>query len=347
MKIALITDTHYGARKGSKIFHDFFQKFYDNVFFPTLVEEDIKTTIHLGDAFDSRKSIDFWALNWAKTNVYDKFEKLGIKLYNIVGNHDAYYKNTNDVNSVDCLLSEYKNVVRVSEPKDYKIGGKNILLVPWICEDNEKETFDVINKSKSKLLMGHLELTGFEVIPGMKMDHGHDPIKFKNFDKVFSGHFHHKSSKGNITYLGNPYQMFWNDVDDIRGFHIFDTDSLELKFIPNPYTIFEKIYYEDTNYKTFNSTSLKDKIVKIVVRKKSNQLQFEKFIDKILKSGCIDVKIVENFSINDEDVNLTQEECENTLSFLNKYIDDSDFDLDKEVVKTLMREVYQEACEME
>jgi len=347
MKIALITDTHYGARKNSKLFHEFFKKFYDNIFFPTLKERGITECVHLGDAFDCRKSVDFWALQWAKENVYDRFRELGIKVHNIVGNHDAYYKNTININAIDGLLESYDNVVRVSEPKECKIGGEKILLLPWICENNQEKTWNLVKKTKAKVVMGHLELTGFEVIPGMKMDHGEDPTKFKKFDQVFSGHYHHKSTKGNVTYLGNAYQMFWNDVNDTRGFHILDTETQELEFIPNTYSIFEKFYYEDTNYRTFNSSGLKDKIVKIIVRKKSDQLQFEKFIDKIHKSGCSDIKIVENFAIDDEDVNLSQEECENTLSFLNKYIDDSDFDLDKEVVKTLMREVYQEACEME
>lgn len=347
MKIALITDTHYGARKGSKTFHDFFQKFYDDIFFPELKRRDIKVAIHLGDAFDSRKSIDFWALNWAKNNVYDKFQELGVKLYNIVGNHDAYYKNTNDVNSVDCLLSEYKNVIRVSEPKEYKIGGASMLLVPWICEDNEQQTFDAIKKSKAKIAMGHLELNGFEAYRGHTMDKGLDPSAFKKFNLVYSGHYHTRSNDGKIFYLGNPYQMFWNDVDDKRGFHIFDTETNELEFIENPYTMFERIYYEDNNYRTFNPSQYKDKMVKVIVRKKTSQLDFEKFIDKIDKAGCVDLKVIENFAINDEEVSLSGEECEDTLTYLNKYIDDSDFDLSKDIVKNLMREVYREACELE
>lgn len=347
MKIALITDTHYGARKSSKTFHDFFQKFYDNVFFPTLEERGIKTVIHLGDAFDSRKTIDFWALDWAKKNVYDKFRDLGVELYNIVGNHDAYYKNTNDVNSINSLLTEYKNVVKVTEPKEYKVADLDILLVPWICQDNHDQTFDVVKKSKAKVVMGHLELNGFQSHRGHVMDHGMDPSSFDKFDLVFSGHYHTRSNDGKIFYIGNPYQMFWNDVDDKRGFHIFDTETYEMEFIENPYTMFERIYYEDSNYKTFNSSFLKDKIVKVVVRKKSDQLQFEKFIDKIIKTGCVDIKIVENFAINDDEVNLSQDECEDTLTILNKYIDDSDFDLDKDIVKQLMKEVYQEACELE
>ena len=346
-KVALLTDTHYGARKNSKLFHEFFKKFYDNIFFPTLKERGITECVHLGDAFDCRKSVDFWSLQWAKENVYDKFRELGIKVHNIVGNHDAYYKNTIGINAIDALLESYDNVVRVSEPKEYKIGGKKILLLPWICEDNEKQTFDLVTKSKAKIMMGHLELNGFEVIPGMRMEHGLEPSKFKKFDTVFSGHYHHKSTKGNITYLGNTYQMFWNDVNDSRGFHIFDTETQELEFIDNPFSIFEKFYYEDTPYQLFDTSDLKDKIVKIIVRKKSDQLAFEKFIDKLHKSGCSDVKVVENFSIDDEDVDFEDGKCEDTLTFLNKYIDDSEFNLDKDIVKKLMRYVYREACEME
>ena len=347
MKIALVTDTHFGARKNSKLFHEFFKKFYDNVFFPTLKERGITECVHLGDAFDCRKSVDFWSLQWAKENVYDKFRELGIKVHNIVGNHDAYYKNTIGINAVDALLESYDNVVRVSEPKEYKIGGKKILLLPWICEDNEKQTFDLVKKSRSKIMMGHLELNGFEVIPGMRMEHGLDPAKFKKFETVYSGHYHHKSTRGNITYLGNTYQMFWNDVNDVRGFHIFDTETQELEFIGNPFSIFEKFYYDDTPYQLFDASGLKDKIVKIIVRRKSDQLAFEKFIDKIHKSGASDVKIVENFSVDDDDVDFEDGKCEDTLTFLNKYIDDSDFNLDKDIVKKLMRDVYREACEME
>ena len=136
MKIALITDTHYGARKSSKLFHDYFQKFYDDIFFPTIKERKIKNVIHLGDSFDNRKNIDFWALNWAKEHVYDKFKKLNAKVYTIVGNHDVYYKNTNQVNAVDSLLESYDNIVRYVGPSEVDIDGFKTLLLPWICQDN-------------------------------------------------------------------------------------------------------------------------------------------------------------------------------------------------------------------
>ena len=350
MKIALITDTHYGARKGSKIFHDYFQKFYDDVFFPTLKERKIKHAIHLGDSFDNRKNIDFWALNWAKEHVYDKFKKLKINVHTIVGNHDVYYKNTNEVNAVDSLLASYDNIIRYTSATEVDIDGFKTLLLPWICQDNYSETVERIKKTKLKSAFGHLELNGFELFPGITQQNSHSGVDvslFKHLDVVFSGHYHTRSNDGKIFYLGNPYQMFWNDAGDKRGFHIFDTETFELEFIENPYNIFEKVYYEDTKSQLFDARYLKDKIVKLIVRKKSSQLEFDKFSDKIDKAGCIDLKIVENFSIDDEDVEFSSDECEDTLTLLNKYIEESEFDLDKEVVKDIMKDVYREACEFE
>ena len=116
MKVAIITDQHFGARKNSKLFHDYFLKFYNEVFFPTLEEYGITTIVDMGDTFDSRKGIDFSALSWAKNNYYDRLQEMGVKVHTIVGNHTAYYKNTNQVNAVDLLLREYDNVTVYSEP---------------------------------------------------------------------------------------------------------------------------------------------------------------------------------------------------------------------------------------
>ena len=350
MKIALITDTHYGARKSSKLFHDYFEKFYNNIFFPTIKERKIEHAIHLGDSFDNRKTIDFWALNWAKEHVYDKFKELGINVHTIVGNHDVYYKNTNEVNAVDSLLESYDNVVRYSSATEIDIDGFQTLLLPWICQDNYDESMKAIKNTKCKSAFGHLELNGFQLFPGMVQTNAHmnmDVSAFKKLDVVFSGHYHTRSNDGKIFYLGNPYQIFWNDAGDKRGFHIFDTDTYELEFIPNPYTMFEKVYYEDTNYKLYDARHLKDKIVKVIVRKKTSQLEFDKFVDKIDKAGCYDLKVVENFEIDDEEVEFSSEESADTLTLLNKYIEESEFDLDKEVVKNIMKDVYREACEFE
>ena len=227
MKVAIITDQHFGARKNSKLFHDYFLKFYDDVFFPTLEKEKITTVIDMGDTFDSRKGIDFSALTWAKDHYFDRLRDMGIEVHTIVGNHTAYYKNTNDINAIDLLLREYNNVKVYSETTSIEVGGLNILLVPWINQENKDMTLKMINKSTAPMCMGHLELQGFKVNDYVVMDHGMDMDPFKKFEKVFSGHFHTRSTQDNISYLGNPYEIYWNDCEDTRGFHLFDTKTLE------------------------------------------------------------------------------------------------------------------------
>ena len=345
MKVAILTDTHYGCRKGSKYLHDHFEPFYKNVFFPALEEHGIKTVIHMGDAFDSRKSIDYQSLEWAKRVVFEPLKNHEVHM--IVGNHDCYFKNTNHVNSPSLLLQNYSNIKTYSYPQTIKVGGLDIMMVPWICSDNYDETIKQIKKSKAKIAMGHLELQGFRVNRNLVMEeHGTDPKIFDKFQKVFSGHYHTRSDNGKIFYLGNTYEMYWNDVNDTRGFHIFDTETLEHTPINNPYKLFYNIYYEDTPHQMFDATDYENKIVKVIVRKKTKPKDFEKFIDKLYTIGVQDLKIVENFDIQEsEDFEIDEEE--NTMSILNRYIDEAEFEFDKNIIKGIFQDLYRQACEVE
>ena len=345
MKIAIITDQHFGARKNSKLFHDYFLKFYDEVFFPTLEKEGITTIVDMGDTFDNRTGINFAALAWAKDNYYDRLQKMGVKVHTIVGNHTAYYKNTNTINAVDLLLREYDNVTVYSEATEVKIDNLNILFIPWINQDNEESTFKIIQNSNSKCAMGHLELSGFRAHRGVIMENGHASELYSKFEKVYSGHYHTRSDDGRIYYLGNPYEMFWNDVNDSRGFHIFDTETLEHNPVNNPYRIFYNVYYEDTDYQTFDTREFSNKIVKVIVREKSNIKKFEKFIDKLYESNVAELKIVENFVIEEAE-DFEAFESEDTLSILNRYIQEAEINLDKSRLQNFMRKTYQEACEL-
>ena len=346
MKVAIITDQHFGCRKNSQLFHDYFLKFYNDVFFPTLEAEGITTIVDMGDTFDSRKGIDFSALSWAKNNYYNKLKDYTI--HTIVGNHTAYYKNTNEVNSIDLLLREYENVKIYSEPTEIKLDKLGVLLLPWICKENEEKTFKAIKKSKSKVAMGHLELNGFQVNQQIVMDHGTDRGPFDKFERVFSGHYHTKSDNGKVFYLGNPYEIYWTDLEDVGGFNIFDTETLEHVPVLNPYRMYYKIFYEDTNHQTFDTREYADKIVKVIVRKKTNTKKFEKFIDKLYQSNVAELKVVENFDFGgwyDKD-DSTAYESEDTMSILNRYIEEEEMTLDKSVLKKMLNEIYQEACEM-
>ena len=345
MKIAIITDQHFGCRKNSKHFHDYFLKFYNDIFFPTIEKEGITTIVDMGDTFDSRKGVDFSSLAWAKDHYFDRLQQMGCEVHTIVGNHTAYYKNTNDVNAVDLLLREYENIKIYSEATDIKIDNLNILLIPWINCENEKMTLDAIDKSKSRIVMGHLECKGFRIHRGYIMEQGTDIKIFDKFEKVYSGHYHTRSDDGKIFYLGNPYEMYWNDCYDTRGFHLFDTETLEHTPIDNPYKMFYNIYYEDTSHQTFDTRKYDDKIVKLIVRKKTDQTQFERFVDKLYNSNVFELKIVENFQLIDNE-DFEAFESENTLSILNRYVEESEIDLEKSRIQNMISDVYREACEL-
>lgn len=346
MKCAIITDQHFGARKGSKFFHEYFLKFYNEVFFPTLERESIRCVIDMGDTFDNRRSIDLWSLEWAKKNYYDRLCDMGIDVYTVVGNHTAYYKNTNDINTVDLLLREYLNVVVISSATEEVIDGRKIMFLPWINDDNRQQTYDAIDNSTAEIAMGHLELNGFRAHRGHVQQEARDDTRLiGKFKKVFSGHYHTRSDDGKVFYLGNPYEMFWNDVNDTRGFHIFDTETLEHTPVNNPFRMFYNVYYDDTPYQMFDATEYAGKIVKIIVRQKSDPKSFEKFVDKI-SSVAEEVKVIENFAIEEND-DFEVEESENTMSILHRYIDESETELDKSIIKKLFEKIYREACEVE
>jgi len=343
MKIAIITDQHLDGRKGSLAFWNYFQKFYDDVFFPTLEKEGIRTVFDLGDTFDNRKSMDFNTYHRVRENYFERLKDYEVHM--LLGNHCTYYKNTNRINSPELLLENYKNIKVYSEPKEILMGGKVFLMLPWINKENQEDVFRRLETSEADICCGHLELTGFEITPGMTMDHGMDPQLFHRFKRVWSGHYHHKSKKGNVQYLGNPYQMYWNDYKDRRGFHIYDTESDKLKFVANPYEIFDKIFYDDTSvdYNKQDVSDYKDKFIKIVVNEKRDYQMFETLVDRLYNVGVHDVKIIENL-LDTESQDDIEVSTKDTLTLLNDYIDEVEMSVDKSDLKGLMRTLYIESC---
>ena len=208
-----------------------------------------------------------------------------------------------------------------------------------------------LSHSHAQIIMGHLEVAGFEMYKGYKAEGSYEKDLFSRFDVVMSGHFHHKSDDGQIYYLGTPYEIYWNDYDDPKGFHIFDTETRELERIVNPYSIFSKIYYDDTNkdYSQEEVSKYKDKYIKLIVVNKKDLYQFDLFTDRLLKADAYEVKIIEDFSELDAD-NVSDdivENTEDTMSLLEKYIDELDITLDKDRLKNKMRSLYTEAQDIE
>lgn len=349
MKIAIITDQHFGARNDSIAFLDFFEKFYETIFFPTLDANNINTVLVLGDTFDRRKYVNFYALDRAKKMFFDKLEERGIRVHMLAGNHDTYYKNTNDVNSPDLLLTEYNNINVISKPETIVVDSIPICMMPWICPDNYQESLDHMTNTKADICMGHFEIAGFAMYRGMESHEGISKETFDKFDMVFSGHYHHKSDDGHIYYLGNPYELTWQDYNDTRGFHLFSLDTRELEFIPNSYSMFARIEYDDKEVEPIDLDliDLAQKYVKLVVVNKTDFYKFDKFIQKLYNKGCHEIKVIEDMSEFQEGEVGEEISLEDTVSVLTHYIDSIETDVDKEQVKTFMRTLYTEAVNIE
>jgi len=352
MKIALINDTHAGARGDNPIFNEFFFKFWESTFFPYLKEHNIKHICHLGDVVDRRKFINFVTLNSWRKRFFDRLLEEGITMDVIVGNHDVFYRNTNEINAMNELFAGYSNIKILVEAEELQYDSLKVAMVPWINSGNYEKTMEFLKNTSAEVVFGHLEIAGFEMDRGNICHTGLDKKVFDRFDSVLSGHFHHKSTDGVITYLGNQYEMTWADHGDERGFHVFDTETRELEFVRNPFEMFHKISYDDTvqdfeYWKKYDYGKMKDCYVKIIAVNKQNPYLFDTIIDNLYKIGVADIAIVEDFteeSIEDDEM---VNQAEDTMTILSKYIDGLTLNVNSDKLKNLMRELYVEALNTE
>lgn len=349
MKIALINDTHWGARNDSPAFIDYFNKFYEEVFFPYLQDNNIKTLIHLGDVVDRRKFINHNTAHNFKLKFWDKIEQLNLDTHILLGNHDTYYKNTNEVNALQ-NLNIPKNTKVYTKSETVTFDGLDILFLPWICDDIMEETLLSIDSSTAQIVMGHLEIKGFEMHKGHINEQGLDKSLFKRFEKVISGHFHKRSDDGHIYYLGSPYEITWSDYNCPKGFHIFDTETRELTRVPNPITVHKKLIYNDKqeDYTKKDLTQFENTFVKLFISNKTDTDMFDNLVDKFHNEINVhELNIIEDLT---SDLTSTVKEDildqgEDTLTFLGNYIDQIETTLDKTKLKKFAKELYVEASE--
>jgi DNA repair exonuclease SbcCD nuclease subunit len=348
-KVALCTDIHIGVRNASLLFADYQLKFFETQFFPYLKKHKIKTVICNGDLFDTRKFTNHQVLDMWFKRFFDYMEREKIEFHLILGNHDLSLRNTLEINSPKLFLSHYKNIKRYDVPTDVEIGESTYLFLPWICASNYASSLGSVEKSNCSVCFGHLELANFEMHRGQIQNEGMDRKLFRKFISVISGHYHHRSSDGNINYLGTPYELTWIDHGDPKGFHIFDTKTNDLEFIKSPMTMFNKLYYDDKGkpndyWKSFNVDILEQTYVKLVVVNKTDPYQFDKILTKLYDGNLQDLKIVEDFGDLDADsVDDDELEIEDTMSLTESYVDALDISEDKEKLKSILKSLYVEA----
>jgi len=357
-KIALITDTHMGARNNCSIFNKFFLRFFDEIFFPYLENNNIETIIHLGDLGEYRKQVNLNILNSWNENVFDRLKKY--TCFFISGNHDIFFRNENTVSIQKSLLLDKKFGFHLinSFPETIEIDSKKLDLIPWITSSNENEIQRFLSSSFSSILFSHLEISGALMTPGLYCQESQLDISFlEKYHSIFSGHFHLRSQVKNVCYIGNPYEIIWSDCGYKKGFAILDTETLRIEYINNPITIFEKIKFDEikTSEKEFDLESLKSKHIKIYITESSDKSKLNSFVSLIEKVNPYSL-IIQEQNLNQEQllidsISFKEIESKDTFYYIEKYIhtlfDNQKLKLDKDKLISIIHSIYQESQTLE
>ena len=339
--IAIINDTHFGARNDSPVFLENAMRFWEEVFFPVLEERKVTKVLHLGDFLDRRKFVNFGTLSEVNRRFLGPMKSRGIHMDMILGNHDVYFKNTNSVNSPVELLSSHPSVTIHQEPTILYVEGVPVGLVPWITKDNSEESLAFIRDAPVEVLFGHLEISGYEVLRGVEYHDGMDPKVLSRFLSVYSGHFHCRHAKGNVHYLGTQYQMTFGDLGERKGFHLYDPHEDHMEFIENPLRMFQEIVYDDVenDYSSMDVAPYRDSFVRISIRRKTMPILFDNLIDRLTEAPVHGISLAETVVPTEErprEVDATKD----TLSLICEEIDSMEGVADPVRLRTLLAEIH-------
>jgi DNA repair exonuclease SbcCD nuclease subunit len=351
MKTAIITDIHFCIRNGSPYYAERYRLFFENIFFPYIDKHNIKTILCLGDTFEDRKNLNILGLKSAREMFFDEALKRDIKIISILGNHDVFFRNTNEVNSMDIIESSYKNVYIVNEYEEFKFGNKIFGMMSWVNNENLDRNLERIKStSNADFLLMHAEIVGFEMTKGNVADKGFEQSLFGRFELVLSGHFHIKNKIGHIYYIGNPFQTNWDDYNSDRGFHVYDHDTNTFEFIKNTYENFDVIIYDDAvNISTFNFDKYKDQKIKVLVNNVAGlkQASYLTFLEN-LNTKVFEYTVVE---INDESAliedSTTALNMKSNTEMIKEYVNGLTMeDTEKSEVINIMLDLYNEAINL-
>lgn len=356
-RVPIITDTHFGSRGDSQVLYQNQEEFYTKVFWPAIdAEGDVTELVHLGDVTDRRRYINYQTLSFAKHMFFEPARARGITVHWALGNHDLPYKHSLQLSSHEAFR-EYANVRVYRDATPINIEGVSTLLVPWLCDENMKSSTQAIADFPGAVIMGHFEFIDFEMFRGVTNTHGTSFEQFKHFALVLSGHYHHKSSQGNIHYLGAPYEMIWSDANDPRGFHWWTPQTHVLEFVQNPHRLFYTFVYDDAGkpgtyvqdlLQEMQQLNVVQKIIKVIVKHKTQPMWYDAFVDAALKLGAHDIAFVDDTAWVGEDFDaVDHDHALDTHSLIVRYIESlpwANTDMQQDVSR-LMTELYAEAAE--
>ena len=213
-KAACFTDIHFGLKSGSRTHNQDCENFV-SWFCDTAKAQGCETAIFLGDWHHNRSTTDVSTMNYTLSNL-EKLSQSFEKVYFILGNHDLFYKDKREINSVE-FMRLFPNIVPIREL--YTEG--DVTIMPWLIGDEWTE----VKQLKSRYIFGHFELPHFYMNAMVQMpDHGQlQTGHFQNQELVFTGHFHKRQQKGNVVYIGNAFPHNYADAgDDDRGMMILE-----------------------------------------------------------------------------------------------------------------------------
>ena len=353
--IAIITDSHFGVRSDTPAMYHTQQKFYEQGFFPALDAHGVTRMLHGGDYGDRRKYINFATARFIEHQYRAPLRSRGIREDVIIGNHDCFLRDSTEINSVEELYRHDDSLHIYTQPTELDVDGCGILLLPWICGNNREASMRAIATSSSAVVLGHLELSGFQMHRGMQNREGLDPSMFDRFGIVMSGHYHHRSAKDPIHYLGAPYAMTWADYRDPRGFHLFDTETYALTFIENPHTAFARLVYDDEEAPDDYAAGLVASVVapesayheayvKVVVKNKTRPYDFDLVLDALTKVNPQDVMIVDDIvnTLPDSEIDALSADVD-TMTLMDDYVEGLSVSCDKAELQTYLRSLYHDA----
>lgn len=239
MKFLVVGDLHIGVGSDDKWQENIRKELMTQVI-EYAKSNNIKRLVFLGDVFDDRRAITHRSLELNREIIIEPIQQNNLEAIMIIGNHDAMYKNTLKPNAITEVFGKLDNFHVVESAETIMFGDTPIDFISWICNDNIEEILAHIQTTKAKYAFGHFELVGFDYYKGIKAKHGQDPQFLSKYKEFWSGHYH----TINGPYLGTPFTITNNDVNEMRGFWLFDTDNMSRPLIiPN-----NKIWHRRFSY---------------------------------------------------------------------------------------------------
>lgn len=343
MKISLISDSHIGIKKNSEVFLKSQINFLIDQFVPYLKNNDIKHIFWLGDLFDNRSNLNIKVMN----SVYNLFKNYlkDFQIYMIVGNHDSFYNSSVEVNSLK-FLNSFQNIHLIEKITTIELDKKKIVMVPWIT-DNISFIKEFTQLPKHDLCFGHFNINGFNFNKFKQSDDGIQGKIFANCKKVFSGHFHIRNSQNilgsDIIYIGSPFQLTRNDIDENRGFVILDTETLDYKHIDNNISL---KYISLKFPETFTKLKIKNNIIDVHIDydENYNETIIEKYIKRIEEFEPILPPniFVENNSEMNGNLDLQNYKFGSMLDLMREYVNSLDIKNKEDIYQNLI-ELYNES----